>query len=107
MSGDSPCLTCGACCAALSVGFSADETSRRGGSVPTALTDPWIPGHVRMRGTSRAPRRCVALDGRVGEGTRCTIYERRPSPCADLAPGSAWCAEARAAHRLPPLPEPG
>ena len=40
MEGGDVCTSCGACCAALRVGFSEDETTRRGGSVPWPLTEP-------------------------------------------------------------------
>jgi Fe-S-cluster containining protein len=65
-----------------------------------------------MAGTEKSWPRCVALDGQVGECVRCTIYEKRPSPCRDFAP--SWqngvrnerCDAARAAHGLPPLLPP-
>jgi Fe-S-cluster containining protein len=99
---ESVCTTCGACCAALRVGFAEHE------GVAAGLTEPWIPGHRRMRGTAASPPRCVALDGEVGRRTSCTIYASRPSPCRDLQPSvpgrpSPWCDAARAAHGLPPL----
>lgn len=100
---DSPCLTCGACCAALRVGFPERQTTRSGGPVPFALTEPWIPGHRRMRGTADPDPRCVALEGPIG-AARCGIYPRRPEPCRDLAPGDPHCLAARARHGLPPLP---
>lgn len=102
MEGGDVCTSCGACCAALRVGFSEDETTRRGGLVPWPLTEPWIPEHRRMRGTAQVPPRCVALEGQVGRDTRCMIYGSRPSPCAALEPGSDGCLHARAAHGLPP-----
>ena len=103
---ESVCTACGACCAALRVGFPAHETRTVG--VPVALTEPWIPEHRRMRGTAGAPPRCAALSGEVGRSTSCTIYPNRPTPCRDLQPAepgrpSPWCDHARAAHGLPPL----
>lgn len=102
LTGDpSPCQACGACCAALRVGFGEDETTRRGGTVPWTLTEAWIPGHRRMRGTAEPVPRCAALEGEVGRATRCSIYAGRPSPCAELQPGSEGCLRARRAHGLP------
>lgn len=65
-----------------------------------------------MRGTDRKPPRCIALEGDIGRSVRCTIYERRASPCRDFQ--ASWvdgqhnerCDRARAAHGLPPLAPP-
>lgn len=104
------CRSCGACCAFLRVGFADWQTARRGGTVPDALVEPWIRGHVRMRGTAGAPPRCVALDGVVGRHTSCTIHGRHPVPCQELVPSSPerpnpYCDDARRAHGLVPLSE--
>ena len=45
--------------------------------------------------------RCIALTGRVGESTGCSIYEARPSACRAFTPGSALCLEARHSAGLP------
>jgi len=39
--------------------------------------------------------RCAALRGKVGVSCRCACYDRRPDVCADFAPGSEQCLEAR------------
>ena len=98
-----PCLSCGACCAALRVSFYWAEP------VPEAVTEPIGPFRAAMRGTNQKPPRCVALEGTVGEAVRCTIYADRPSPCREFA--ASWedgernerCDEVRARHGLPPL----
>ena len=108
------CLTCGACCAAFRVDFHRIDLAQagEGGSatgVPVALTVPVTATLHRMRGTDAAEPRCVALEGRIGEGVRCTIYEQRPGPCRDFAPyaplgvGDDACDRARRRHGLPPL----
>jgi uncharacterized protein len=64
---------------------------------------------LAMRGTEGPPVRCVALEGRVGATTRCSIYAARPAPCRELS--AAWehgrpspqCDRARALHGLVPL----
>jgi uncharacterized protein len=104
------CRRCGACCAFLRVGFPAWQTEGGGGTVPDALVEPWIPGHVRMRGTAEAPRRCVALEGVVGRHTGCAVYGRHPAPCQALLPSTPerpnpHCDDARRAHGLPVLSE--
>lgn len=100
---DSPCLRCGACCAAFRVDFSARELEDEGGSVPAGLAVEVMAGTWRMRGTDHLPVRCAALTGRVGERAACGIYEWRPSPCRELEPGSEGCERARMRHGLPPL----
>lgn len=104
------CTCCGACCCAFRVDFHHSElASRNPGGVPDALTVPLTATLVRMRGTDATAPRCVALEGTVGVGVRCGIYDRRPSPCHEFAPyaalgiGDEACDRARARHGLPPL----
>lgn len=108
-----PCLACGACCAYYRVSFHWSEAERfLGGTTPTELTVRVGPHRVAMRGTCGTSPRCVALIGEIGRDVRCTIYERRPSPCREFA--ASWangthserCDRARAAHGLPPLEPP-
>jgi len=73
---------------------------------------PVTPHRVAMRGTDARMPRCVALDGEIGLAVRCTIYERRASPCRDFpfsyADGerNERCDQARKSHGLPPLSRP-
>lgn len=101
-----PCLTCGACCATWSVQFDRTEvTARLKPHVVAARTDR----HVILRGTEGDTPRCSALEGTVGERTRCGMYRDRPTPCHDVRASyedgvhDASCHEARVRHRLPPL----
>ncbi|RYF14937.1 MAG: YkgJ family cysteine cluster protein [Comamonadaceae bacterium] len=100
---DSPCLSCGACCAAYRVDFSACEMQDMGGSVPMGLATEVTGNTWRMRGTDHLPVRCGALTGNVGERAACGIYEWRPGPCRELEPGSDGCQRARQRHGLAPL----
>ncbi len=68
-----------------------------------------------MKGTNGRQPRCVALVGEIGRAVRCTIYDRRSTPCREF--GVEWadgvlhyreedlarCTRARAAWGLPPL----
>ncbi len=114
MSGENPCLTCGACCAFFRVSFYWREAdAAQGGSVPPELTGDADGFRRYMLGTDRRNPRCVALQGAVGTLVSCAIYERRPSPCREF--GIDWhggmtppgeldrCNHARAAYGLPPL----
>lgn len=103
-----PCLSCGACCAYFRASFHWLETVPSG-ITPAELTVRISPQHVAMRGTERQSPRCVALDGQIGSGVRCSIYALRASPCRDFQ--ASWvdgihnerCDRARAAHGLSPL----
>jgi uncharacterized protein len=105
-----PCLSCGACCAHFRVSLHWSEAEPElGGRVPIALTETFGPHQRSMRGTWAKQPHCIALEGVVGEGVRCTIYDARPNACRDLR--MSWegrgpnpqCDQARAAYGLPPL----
>jgi Fe-S-cluster containining protein len=98
-----PCIECGACCAAFRVDFAREELDEAGGRVPSGLAIALNASLARMRGTDHAPPRCAALAGRIGERVRCGIYEWRPGPCRELEPGSDACQRARRRHGLPAL----
>lgn len=110
MPGEHPCLSCGACCAHYRVGFHWSEADPAlGGRVPFELTEPLRTHERAMRGTNQPRPRCIALDADIGKYSRCTVHERRPSPCAALAASyeagvpSPQCDQARIAHGLRPL----
>ena len=100
---DSPCLSCGACCATFRVSFYWGETASDSYAVPLDLTEQLTPWHACMRGTNNRPPRCVALGGIVGEQVSCAIYPNRPSPCREFEAGEPRCNEARARIGLPPV----
>ena len=112
MSDASPCLSCGACCSYFRVSFFWGECASLGGTVPDDLVVQINPSRVAMIGTDQKPARCCSLEGEVGSGTRCSIYEQRSSVCRDFE--SSWsqgevnvdCDAARAAFGLAPLEQP-
>lgn len=74
-----------------------------------ALTEPVSPYLRCMKVDDRESWRCVALEGKVGEGVSCSIYPLRSTTCrefdaydADGKPQEA-CNKARARHGLLPL----
>jgi Fe-S-cluster containining protein len=109
MSDNHPCLSCGACCANFRVSFYWGECQSAGGTVSDHLVEQIGPYHAAMLGTTTRPVRCVGLQGEVGCGTRCNVYEQRSSTCREFT--ASWedgqhnphCDAARAAHGLPPL----
>lgn len=105
-----PCLSCGACCTRYRVAFhwlESDEVAE--GGVPAELTERLDAHRLCMRGTRSEPVRCIALDARIGEYSRCTIHPRRPSVCREVEASwesgrpSRQCDQARIAHGLAPL----
>lgn len=111
---ENPCLGCGACCAQFRVSFYWSEAdSAVGGRTPAELSVRLSPHRVAMLGTEKHPPRCAALEGEIGNRVCCTIYATRPSPCREFR--ASWvdggrserCDQARAAHGLPPLEQPG
>jgi len=104
------CLTCGACCASFRVSFYwAESDEAVADCVPAAMTCQVAPLVCAMRGTDGQHPRCIALEGNVGLGVWCTIYERRPSVCHEVTPSgqdgaaNSWCDRAREIWGLPPL----
>lgn len=109
MPSESPCLTCGACCANFRVSFYWGECQSAGGTIPDELTLQVSPYHACMKGTETTPVRCIALVGTPGEHVSCSIYENRSSTCREFdmwnTDGSAneACTRARAVYGLPPI----
>lgn len=77
--------------------------------MPDDLVVQINPTRVAMIGTDSKPCRCIGLEGEIGKGVSCSLYEQRSSPCREFE--AAWvngqpnpsCDAARAAYGLPPL----
>jgi uncharacterized protein len=99
-----PCRTCGACCATFRVSFYWAEP------VPEKYTEKLTDFYACMKGTNQAEnKRCIALEGKLGEWANCAIYSERSSACrsfeASLENGvkNERCDRAREKHGLKPL----
>ncbi len=98
LAAESPCNTCGACCA-----YAADwprftlESDAAIARLPPELVDKGMTG-MRCDGS-----RCSALKGEVGVATACTVYALRPDVCRECQPGDEACTMARERYRLPPI----
>lgn len=98
-SGGDLCQACGACCA-----YSRDwprfslETDAELEAIPPALVAENLSG-MRCDGD-----RCLALAGKIGEQTRCTIYDLRPQVCRSCMPGDDACVMARRHFSLYEMP---
>lgn len=109
---ESPCTSCGACCAYFNVLFYWRE-GEKGESlhpVPVESFEEVDDIYRIMKGTNTRQRpRCVCLLGQIGKRVACTIYENRPIPCrafkASFSKGKKEprCDEARKRHGLTPL----
>ena len=98
---DSPCTSCGACCASFRVSFYWAEAAEHG--LSEDLYEALTPTLACMKGTHHKTPRCVALSGAVGQRVTCLAYTQRPSPCREVQVGDAQCRKARAQHGLPPV----
>ncbi len=56
------------------------------------VLDPAGVPHLRL---DPSTHRCLALEGKLGQRVRCTIYALRPKGCRMLEPGDARCLVAR------------
>lgn len=99
--GGSICQRCGACCAFSHTWprFSL-ETEAELAAIPSALVADNL-GGMRCSG-----ERCLALEGKIGEATRCTVYPVRPQVCRSCMPGDDACVMARTHFRLYEMPSP-
>jgi Fe-S-cluster containining protein len=92
------CQACGACC-----GYSENwprftvEEDEALDLIPPALVND------RLSGMRCENDRCCALEGKIGEATKCGIYALRPEVCHTCMPGDAECAMARRKFGLPAL----
>lgn len=100
------CQHCGACCAHSDEYVPVREADAH-------RLDPWLytpatpdgqwdtvpmpPFVMKMIGTAK---RCVALEGQIGQQVSCSIYTHRPDVCRDLVRGCAECAYMVGYHRL-------
>lgn len=91
------CLQCGACCFSLLptyVRVLGDDWERLGEDAETVAHFIGYRAYMRM-----SDGHCAALVARtVADGQReyfCTVYDRRPQVCRELARGSPQCAAER------------
>lgn len=92
------CQSCGACCATSRDWYRFSlESEAELAAIPEHLVAADLSG-MRCDGD-----RCLALTGRVGEHTACSIYVVRPLVCRDCLPGDDACAIARAKAGLAPI----
>lgn len=103
------CKKCGACCAGVYVGPSGvlriavtEEDQKR---LPLSFRKHLVEYYDRRMMIQAVRRkgvyRCPALRGRIGRGTRCTIYNRRPFNCRYFEVGTSGCHAARYEYGLP------
>ncbi len=99
--GHTPCLSCGACCAAFRVDFSVYESQEHGGRVPLGLIEPVTEFTCRLRGTDYARPRCAALTGTVGQQVACGIVRvGGPRPAGSLPRARMPATACAAQHGL-------
>jgi hypothetical protein len=60
--------------------YQGEMDSQPGGYVPSDMAVSLTPFRACMKGTEKAPGRCIAL----GEDSLCSIYDNRPSVCREF-----------------------
>jgi len=95
---ESPCLSCGACCAYSKIWprFTIEDDAALE-LIPASFLNSNQSG-MRCDGD-----RCSALSGQVGVSTSCTVYTVRPEVCRTCMPGDVECDMARRKWGLPAL----
>lgn len=106
---DVDCQACGACCAHYA-NEDLSSVGRRGMGLFISNDDvTGLPsnlvvlypfstgGHDAWLRAKRVDGRwqCRALEGQIGVGCSCSVYEHRPKTCRDFEPGSTGCRHAR------------
>ena len=98
------CQTCGACCCNTNENRAQEYVDyvevkprmllfRR----PELLRKLTVINHLgeRHMQLTGKEQRCVALEGKLGQGVSCTIYQLRPASCRIVKPGSKECRRDR------------
>ncbi|NDG85333.1 MAG: YkgJ family cysteine cluster protein [Proteobacteria bacterium] len=106
---ESPCTSCGACCARFQVTFYSPQNVPEEARI--RISDHEY--QLKSKRDAQGRPRCLSLRGEIGCSVSCGIYELRPSPCREFrhsfeggGPREPRCDAARAAIGLPPI-EPG
>jgi len=88
------CQSCGACCSHKW----SWPILRRDRSDAVGIPEEMIRQDLPLLKTTGG--RCIALTGKVGVSTGCSIYVARPSACRAFVAGSVLCLEARRGMKL-------
>lgn len=85
------CARCGGCCSH----YKTVEVSPREENVAWLQKNGYLQPELAANGTHQMildkDRRCIGLEGKVGELVNCSIYEHRPDACRQYVPGDAQC----------------
>jgi Fe-S-cluster containining protein len=90
------CVKCGACCVKhFNIPVLANEVNLIDERLKKYLiVSPVQPGGYSLRQVGES-RKCIALEGTLGESVNCSVYEFRPPVCRRFQPGSDLCKKAR------------
>ena len=93
---DYDCVKCGACCVnQFNIPILVEHVPLIDQRLKEYLIDsPFQPGGYSLKQVGNS-RRCIALEGTVGECVNCKAYEFRPPVCRNFTPGSDLCKKAR------------
>lgn len=90
------CMKCGACCAYW---HNIPVREKEVKDIDKRLKIYLKPSPLEPRGLSmksvEGTKRCVGLEGIVGQSVKCSIYDIRPPVCRRFEPGSDLCKKVR------------
>lgn len=94
------CCKCGACCAVDSNHSTWAHKPIENSDVNlnflkiNGYADTYLISFHQMKITPDH-KKCVALEGNLGETVKCKVYDHRPNICKKFEVGSALCLDAR------------
>lgn len=105
------CRSCGACCISENgkhhIEISERDVlrfaprTRKMHVLTTPVSETEQRYHLRVLPPPATPQMfvdsitCSLLEGAIGDGCKCSVYNQRPQACRDLEPGSKACLKAR------------
>lgn len=90
------CMRCGACCSHYNnIPILPNEVKE----IDKRLLIYIMPSPLQSDGLSmkfvEGTKRCVGLEGIVGQSVKCSVYDIRPPVCRRFEPGSDLCKKVR------------
>lgn len=91
------CIKCGACCNYFhNIPILPEEVSLIDKNLKqyTMISPLQTKNGLSMKFVE-GTKRCIALEGQIGQSVKCSVYDIRPPVCRKFEPGSDLCKKAR------------